>query len=99
MLSLENMLANSVHLGHSVKRWNPKMSTYIYGTRNNAHIIDVLQTMLCIYKARKLILDCRISGGNFDINLIFYLLLFLDIIKVYFFYVICFYKISVSPYN
>jgi len=66
MLNLESMLANSVHLGHSVKKWNPKMGIYIYGSRNNSHIIDVLQTMLCLVKARKLVLSCKISGGNFD---------------------------------
>lgn len=48
MVSLEEMLSSSVHLGHQVQQWNPKMSPYIYGERNGIHIIDVLQTLVCL---------------------------------------------------
>lgn len=50
MISLEVLLNAGVHLGHSVKQWNPKMSKYIYCQRNGIHIIDILQTALCINK-------------------------------------------------
>lgn len=50
MVSLEQMLSSSVHLGHQVQQWNPKMSPYIYGERNGIHIIDLLQTLVCIEK-------------------------------------------------
>lgn len=50
MISLEQMLISSVHLGHQVKQWNPKMSPYIYGERNGIHIIDLLQTLVCLKK-------------------------------------------------
>nr|YP_010700469.1 ribosomal protein S2 [Strombomonas costata]WCH63608.1 ribosomal protein S2 [Strombomonas costata] len=53
MLSLEQMLSSSVHLGHQVKQWNPKMSPYIYGERNGIHVIDLLQTLICLEKACK----------------------------------------------
>lgn len=48
MISLEQMLSSSVHLGHQVQQWNPKMSPYIYGERNGIHIIDLLQTLVCL---------------------------------------------------
>nr|YP_009538656.1 ribosomal protein S2 [Phacus pleuronectes]AYQ93678.1 ribosomal protein S2 [Phacus pleuronectes] len=51
MLNLEKMLSSSVHLGHQVKKWNPKMAPFIYGERNKLHIIDILQTLLCLQKA------------------------------------------------
>nr|YP_009144907.1 ribosomal protein S2 [Euglenaria anabaena]AKJ83354.1 ribosomal protein S2 [Euglenaria anabaena] len=51
MISLEQMLSSSVHLGHQVQQWNPKMSPYIYGERNGIHIIDLLQTLVCLEKA------------------------------------------------
>jgi ribosomal protein S2 len=53
MVSLEMMLSSSVHLGHQVQQWNPKMSPYIYGERNGVHIIDLLQTLVCLEKACK----------------------------------------------
>lgn len=51
MLSLEQMLDAGVHLGHQVRRWNPKMAPYIYGQRQNVHIIDILQTFICLEEA------------------------------------------------
>lgn len=50
MISLEELLSSSVHLGHKVQQWNPKMSSYIYGERNGIHIIDILQTLVCLEK-------------------------------------------------
>nr|AKL79004.1 ribosomal protein S2 [Euglena viridis] len=50
MITLEQMLISSVHLGHQVQQWNPKMSPYIYGERNGIHIIDLLQTLVCLKK-------------------------------------------------
>nr|YP_007517044.2 ribosomal protein S2 [Euglena viridis]AEY70816.2 ribosomal protein S2 [Euglena viridis] len=50
MVTLEQMLISSVHLGHQVQQWNPKMSPYIYGERNGIHIIDLLQTLVCLKK-------------------------------------------------
>jgi small subunit ribosomal protein S2 len=51
MISLEQMLSSSVHLGHQVQQWNPKMGPYIYGERNGIHIIDLLQTLVCLENA------------------------------------------------
>lgn len=50
MVTLEQMLFSSVHLGHKVQQWNPKMNVYIYGERNGIHIIDLLQTLICLKK-------------------------------------------------
>nr|UXD06230.1 ribosomal protein S2 [Eutreptia sp. CCAC 1914B] len=50
MITLEKMLESGVHLGHEVRRWNPKMVPYIYGRRKNIHIIDILQTFVCLDK-------------------------------------------------
>lgn len=51
MVGLEQMLDCGVHLGHQVRRWNPKMAPYIYGERQGVHIIDVLQTFVCLEEA------------------------------------------------
>lgn len=53
MITVEKLLASSVHLGHSVKEKNPKMSPYIYGERKGIHIIDLLQTLIQTKKVCK----------------------------------------------
>lgn len=53
MITLEKMFAASTHLGHPIKKWNPKMNPYIYGKIKGIHIIDILQTLLYMRKACK----------------------------------------------
>jgi len=68
MLSLEQMLSSSVHLGHHIKQWNPKMSPYIYGERNGIHVIDLLQTLICLEKACKFLSTISKSNKKFDFS-------------------------------
>lgn len=44
VISLPQMLESGVHFGHQARRWNPKMSPYIFTERNGVHIIDLVQT-------------------------------------------------------
>lgn len=67
MIFLEKMLNSSVHLGHNVKQWNPKMNPYIFGERNGVHIIDLLQTFVCIEKTCNFLLSSRKKNKNFVI--------------------------------
>lgn len=39
--TMKALLEAGVHFGHQTRRWNPKMSKYIYATRNDIHIIDL----------------------------------------------------------
>lgn len=50
MITMERMLLSSVHMGHFVKKWNPKMSPYIFVEKKGRHIIDILQTLLYMRK-------------------------------------------------
>jgi len=34
-----------VHFGHQTRFWNPKMAPYIFGARNNIHIINLEKTV------------------------------------------------------
>jgi hypothetical protein len=40
-ISMKSLLEAGVHFGHQTRLWNPKMAKYIYGSRNNIHIIDL----------------------------------------------------------
>jgi small subunit ribosomal protein S2 len=62
--SMRQLLEAGVHFGHQTHRWNPKMSTYIFGTRNNIHIIDLAQTVPMLNAALKAISDTVSKGGR-----------------------------------
>ena len=62
--SMRQLLEAGVHFGHQTHRWNPKMSTYIFGTRNNIHIIDLAQTVPMLSAALKVISDTVSKGGR-----------------------------------
>jgi small subunit ribosomal protein S2 len=66
MISLEKMLESSVHLGHPVRQWNPKMNPYIYGERNGIHIIDILQTLVCLNKVCQFLYGAKKQNKKFD---------------------------------
>ncbi|MBC8116755.1 MAG: 30S ribosomal protein S2, partial [Candidatus Saccharimonas sp.] len=36
---VKDFLEAGIHYGHRTSRWNPKMRPYIYGRRNQIHII------------------------------------------------------------
>ena len=44
-INMKSLMEAGVHFGHHTRRWNPKMKTYIFGSRNGIHIIDLQQTV------------------------------------------------------
>lgn len=42
---MRDMLESGVHFGHRTRFWNPKMAPYIYGDKNNIHIINLEKTL------------------------------------------------------
>jgi small subunit ribosomal protein S2 len=49
--SMRELIEAGVHFGHKTKRWNPRMAPFIYGTRNDIHIIDLQQTVPMLHRA------------------------------------------------
>jgi small subunit ribosomal protein S2 len=62
--SMRQLLEAGVHFGHQSHRWNPKMSPYIFGTRNNIHIIDLAQTVPLLHRALAAVSDTVAEGGR-----------------------------------
>jgi small subunit ribosomal protein S2 len=62
--SMRQLLEAGVHFGHQAHRWNPKMSEYIFGTRNNIHIIDLAQTVPLLHRALQAVSDTVARGGR-----------------------------------
>jgi len=50
---VKNLIKSGCHFGHRTSRWNPKMAPYIFGKRNQIHIIDLRETVKGILRARK----------------------------------------------
>ena len=48
---MRQLLEAGVHFGHHTRRWNPKMAPYIFGVRNDIHIIDLQQTVPMLHRA------------------------------------------------
>jgi small subunit ribosomal protein S2 len=62
--SMRQLLEAGVHFGHQAHRWNPKMAEYIFGTRNNIHIIDLAQTVPMFHRALQAVSDTVAKGGR-----------------------------------
>src|SRR5919205_3059590 len=62
--SMRQLLEAGVHFGHQSHRWNPKLSDYIFGARNNIHIIDLAQTVPMLHNALKAVSDTVAKGGR-----------------------------------
>ena len=62
--TMRQMLEAGVHFGHSTRRWNPKMEEFIFGSRNNTHILDLQQTMPMFQQALQALSDVASRGGR-----------------------------------
>ncbi len=65
VVSLAQMLEAGVHFGHQTRRWNPKMSQYIYTARNGVHIIDLVQTAQLMEGAYEYVRTAAEQGQKF----------------------------------
>lgn len=62
--SMRQLLEAGAHFGHRTQRWNPKMGPYLYGSRNDIHIIDLTQTVPLLHQALKTLRDVAAGGGR-----------------------------------
>ena len=60
---VEELIESGVHFGHRSSRWNPKMKPYIYGRKNQIHIIDIRETVRGLLRAKKFIQQVA-EGGS-----------------------------------
>src|SRR6201987_3498755 len=62
--SMRQLLEAGVHFGHHTRRWNPRMAPFLYGTRNQVHIIDLQQTVPMLDRALRAVRDVTAAGGR-----------------------------------
>ncbi len=62
--TMRQLLEAGVHFGHHTRRWNPRMSPYLFGVRNQVHIIDLQQTVPMLDRALRAVRDTVAGGGR-----------------------------------
>lgn len=60
---MKHLLESGVHFGHQTRRWNPKMSKYIFTERNGIHIIDLQKTLKNLKVALQFVRELTSDGG------------------------------------
>jgi small subunit ribosomal protein S2 len=63
-VSIKELLEAGVHFGHRPRNWNPKMAPFIYGKRNDIHIIDLRKTQVYLGNAVDVVSAVAAQGGN-----------------------------------
>jgi small subunit ribosomal protein S2 len=63
VVEMKELLEAGVHFGHRIKRWHPKMRSYIFTERNGIHIIDIQQTIERLEITTELIKEDISEGG------------------------------------
>ncbi|SFB18086.1 30S ribosomal protein S2 [Algoriphagus aquimarinus] len=61
-LEYKDLLDAGVHFGHLTRKWDPRMSPYIFMERNGIHIIDLNKTLVCLDEASNAIKQIVRSG-------------------------------------
>ena len=61
---MKNLLEAGVHFGHQTRRWNPKMSRFIFTERNGIYIIDLQKTVKQIEQAYDFVREIVADGGR-----------------------------------
>ena len=64
VISMKQLLEAGVHFGHQMRRWDPRMKSYIFTERNNIYIIDLQQTVKLVEIAYDFIREISSDGGN-----------------------------------
>jgi small subunit ribosomal protein S2 len=62
--NMRQLLEAGVHFGHQTHRWNPKMEQFLFGVRNNIHIIDLAKTVPLLHQALVTVSDSVAQGGR-----------------------------------
>ena len=63
-VTMKQLLEAGVHFGHQTRRWNPKMSPWLFGERNGIHIVDLRQTLSQLQEAYRVVEDLTAQGGT-----------------------------------
>lgn len=61
--TLLDLMQAGVHFGHRTTKWHPKMEPYIFGARNNVHVINLEKTLEKLKEALDAVRETVGKGG------------------------------------
>ena len=64
VVTMKQLLEAGVHFGHQTRRWNPKMTRFLWGERNGIYIIDLEETLRRLETADIFVRDLVADGGS-----------------------------------
>lgn len=64
IISMKQLLEAGVHFGHQTRRWNPKMSRFIFAERNGIYIIDLQKTVKKLEEAYEFVRSLATEGKD-----------------------------------
>ena len=62
--TMRQLMEAGVHFGHHTRRWNPKMKQFIFGARNDIHILNLQETVPMLHRAMQAVRDVTAGGGR-----------------------------------
>jgi len=68
-IEYKDLLDAGVHFGHLTRKWDPRMSPYIFMEKNGIHIIDLNKTLACLEEASNAIKQIVRSGKKSCLSL------------------------------
>ncbi len=63
-VTMRQLLQAGAHFGHRTRFWDPKMAPYIYGDRNEIHIINLEETLPLLKEAANYVSRLAANGGT-----------------------------------
>ncbi len=61
-VSLKTLIESGAHFGHQSRRWNPKMTEYLYGEQDGVHVFDLVKTKEALDEALDIIKTASKEG-------------------------------------
>ena len=61
---VKDLVEAGIHFGHRSTNWNPKMAPFIYGQRNDIHILDLTQSVPLLHQALVTLREIAAGGGR-----------------------------------
>jgi small subunit ribosomal protein S2 len=63
-ISLQDLFDAGCHFGHRKTRWNPKVTPYLYGEKENVHIFDLVKTKKALEEGATFAKATAAEGGQ-----------------------------------
>ncbi|MCA9459854.1 MAG: 30S ribosomal protein S2 [Nanoarchaeota archaeon] len=64
LLTIKKLIQYGIHQGYEINKWNPLIKNYLFGVRNNNHIIDLEQSIFMLRRAMNVVKEVSFNRGT-----------------------------------